>query len=131
MGQPVKLSDSLIDNARVAGAILQRSITGQVEHWARLGMWLEPLLEGRKVQSLLSTPIRPLSELLSTVGTPEGNQRVMDYLKSKPYPHFEPHPAGNGLLVRVEADGSQTIGRFHGREFRKEKPAGKLRPGSR
>jgi hypothetical protein len=38
-------------------------------------------------------------------------------LESTPYPHFEAAPGRPGLLVRIEADGSRTIGRFVNREF--------------
>ena len=37
MSQPVKLSDSLVLDARLAGEAVERSIAGQVEFWARLG----------------------------------------------------------------------------------------------
>ena len=45
MSQPVKLSDALVLDARLAGQALERSIAGQVEFWARLGRAIEPLLE--------------------------------------------------------------------------------------
>jgi hypothetical protein len=41
MGQPVKLSDDLIREARTVGAVARRSIAGQVEFWARLGKSIE------------------------------------------------------------------------------------------
>lgn len=44
----VRLSRALIDAARVAGALESRSIAGQVEHWARLGMALEAAPDVRK-----------------------------------------------------------------------------------
>ena len=50
MSQPVKLSTSLILDARLTSEITERSIAGQIEFWARLGRAIEPLLQG--VQSL-------------------------------------------------------------------------------
>ena len=47
MNQPVKLSDSLVLDARLAGEVLERSIAGQIECWARLGRSVEESLEGR------------------------------------------------------------------------------------
>ena len=44
MGQPVKLSDKLVLEARLAGEDNERSIAGQIEHWARLGRAVESLL---------------------------------------------------------------------------------------
>ncbi len=37
MSQPVKLTDALVLDARIAGEVVERSIAGQVEFWARLG----------------------------------------------------------------------------------------------
>jgi hypothetical protein len=34
-----------------------------------------------------------------------------------PYPHFEPAPGSAGLLVRIEANGKRTTGRFVNRKF--------------
>jgi hypothetical protein len=48
MGQPVKLSDDLILEARTVGGLARRSIAGQVEFWARLGKSIEPLLRGER-----------------------------------------------------------------------------------
>ncbi len=46
MGQPVKLSDELVDDARAVVPFSQRSIAGQIEFWAGLGKSIEPLLRG-------------------------------------------------------------------------------------
>jgi len=61
---------------------------------------------------------RPLSACLESVGTPEGRERVADFLSGGPFPHYQPHPRRPGLLVRIDADGSRTVGRFVNREFR-------------
>ncbi len=58
-----------------------------------------------------------ISDCLASVDSPEGRERVAAYLRSRPYPHFEPVPGASGLLVRVDEDGTRTIGRFVGREF--------------
>ena len=46
MGQPVKLSDSLVLDARLTGEVAERSIAGQIEFWAGLGRALDSLLRG-------------------------------------------------------------------------------------
>jgi len=118
MSQPVKLSDSLVLDARVAGAVVERSIAGQVEFWARLGRSVELLLEGRQVLALCRAgPARPLSACLESVDSPEGRRRVADFLESRPFPHYQPHPDRPGLLVRIDANGSRTVGRFVKRQF--------------
>lgn len=58
-----------------------------------------------------------LSECLASIDTEAGRQRVSAYRESQPFPHFQPAPDSAGLLVRVDADGTRTLGRFVGREF--------------
>lgn len=122
MSQPVKLSDALVLDARMAGEVFERSIAGQVEFWARLGRAIEPLLQGTQALALCrQAAAQPLSECLASVDTPDGRQRVADYLRSQPYPHYEPAPGRPGLLVRIEANGRRTVGRFVNRQFKVDK----------
>jgi hypothetical protein len=123
MSQPVKLSDALVLDARLAGDAMERSIAGQVEFWARLGRALEPLLAGAQALALCRSAVaRPLSACLESVDSPEGRRRVTDFLQSQPFPHYEPHPKRHGLLVRIDANGKRTLGRFLNRQFRAVKP---------
>jgi len=117
MSQPVKISDDLVLDARLTGEIVRRSIAGQIEFWANLGRAVEPLLEGGKALALQkSGRLRPLSSCLKSVDSPEGRRRVADYLRSRPFPHYEPAP--RGMLVRIDSDGTRTLGRFVGRRFK-------------
>ena len=119
MSQPVKLSDALVLDARLAGKIVERSIAGQVEFWARIGRAVEPLLQGVQVLALCrNASARPLSACLESVDSAEGRDRVSDYLQGEPYPHYQPHPEQAGLLVRIEANGERTVGRFVNRRFK-------------
>jgi hypothetical protein len=118
MSQPVKLSDALVLDARVASEAQQRSIAGQVEFWARLGRSLELLLDGKKVLELSRTSgSKSLSELLDIVDSPKGRGMLKAYLESEPYPHYEAHATDSNLLVRIDEDGSRTAGHFLNRTF--------------
>jgi len=118
MSQPVKLSDSLVLDARLSSEFAQRSIAGQIEFWAGLGRAVETLLRGREVLALQKTAAaRPLSDCLEAVDSPIGNRRVADYLKSRPFPHYEAVPGRPGLLRRIEENGTRTVGRFVNRKF--------------
>jgi hypothetical protein len=44
MGQPVKLSDTLVLDARLVGEATERSIASQIEFWAKLGRAMERFL---------------------------------------------------------------------------------------
>jgi len=119
MGQPVKLSDSLILDARVVGKAAERSIAGQIEFWARVGKAVEPMLRGDRMLRLKQRgDAVPLSKLLETVDSKAGRERLKAQQAARPFPHFEPAPGRPGLLVRIEADGKRTVGRFVNREFK-------------
>src|SRR5438128_7240963 len=113
MGQPVKLSDRLVVDARTAGEITERSIAGQIEFWARIGRATELALRMDEVLRLKQQgEARPLSECLASVNSLEGRSRLAGHLASRPYPHFEPAPSRSGYLVKIEEDGTRRIGRF-------------------
>ena len=119
MSQPVKLSDALVLDARLAGEIAGRSIAGQVEFWARLGRSVEWLLRGQQVLMLSrSAAVRPLSDCLRSVDSSEGRERVNAWLQSQSYPHYKPHLQRAGLLIRTNEVGRQTVGRFINRKFK-------------
>ena len=116
MSQPVKVSDALVLDARLMGEATQRSIAGQIEFWARLGRAVETLLRGDQVLALSKAgKARPLSACLRSVDSSEGRRRLAEHLKMLPFPHYEPAPGG--LLVRIEASGKRTTGRFINRKF--------------
>jgi len=118
MSQPVKLSDTLVLDARITGEAQQRSIAGQVEFWARLGQSIEPLLQGRQVLKLRRQGKKmSLSGALATVDTVEGRKRVAEVLARRPFPHYEAHPTDSGLLVRIDKDGARISGRFVNKVF--------------
>lgn len=118
MSQPVKLSDALVLDARLAAETVERSIAGQVEFWAKIGRAIEPLLQGTQALALCrNAAARPLSACLKSVDSPAGRRRVVEFLQSQPWPHYEPHPNRAGLLVRMEANGKRTVGRFVNRKF--------------
>jgi hypothetical protein len=133
MSQPVKLSDALVLDARLAAEVQERSIAGQVEFWARLGRSIDLLLTGRQMTALrrLDQEFReaqesrkyqgdqaePLSKRLASVDTPAGRARVAAYLETRPFPHFKSRDGRPELLVRIDEDGTETIGRFVNRVF--------------
>jgi hypothetical protein len=118
MGQPVRIGDKLLLDARLAGEIEDRSIAGQIEFWAHLGQALEPLLRGNQVIALRRAGlVRPLSECIESVDSEEGRRKVKSFLEHSPFPHFEAAQDRPGLLVRIEADGGRTVGRFINRRF--------------
>jgi hypothetical protein len=119
MGQPVKLSDALVLDARVVGEAAERSIASQIEFWARVGKAVEGVLRGDRVLRLKQRgEAVPLSALLESVDSKAGRARVKAQQAARPFPHFEQAPGKPGFLVRIDEDGKRTVGRFMNREFR-------------
>src|SRR4029077_16645281 len=102
MGQPVRLSESLVLDARLTGEVAERSIAGQIEFWAGLGRAVESLLRTDQALALKKRgEIMPLSACLKSVSTREGHARLSAVLATRPYPHFEPG-AKPSLLVKID-----------------------------
>jgi hypothetical protein len=119
MSQPVKVSDSLVLDARLMGETTRRSIAGQIEFWAGLGKAMEEILDGASALALRRRgAARPLSELMGSVDSLRGRRRLAKHLDRLPFPHYEPAPDAPGMLVRIDADGTRTVGRFVNRRFR-------------
>jgi len=60
----------------------------------------------------------PLSKLLASIHSSAGQSRLASHLEQLPFPHYEPVPGVPDSIVRVEADGTRTTGRFVNRQFR-------------
>ena len=118
MNHPVKLSAALVLDARLTGQAVRRSIAGQIEFWANVGRAIEPLLQGTVALALCRAgKACPLSDALESVDSAEGRERLSKYLANQPYPHYEPVPGSAGMLIRMEANGKRTVGRFVNRRF--------------
>lgn len=114
----MKLSDGIIIDARVASEFQERSIAGQIEHWAQLGRAIEPLLNLVEVIALKkSAKERSLEDALNAVDTSQGRERLVNHLNSLSFPHYAPSPEHSGFLIRTEEDGQVTLGRFRKRQF--------------
>jgi hypothetical protein len=123
MAQPVKLSDELVLDARLTGEVSERSIAGQVEFWARIGRAVEKLMRTEEVLALKRRgDARSLSASLAAAESAEGREQLRVVLASRPFPHFEAAPGQPGLLVKIDEDGTRTVGRFVQRVFTKVEP---------
>lgn len=117
MSQPVKLSDGLVLDARLAAEVQERSIAGQVEFWAKLGQSIDLLLKGPQALALRRAgSAESLAERLASVDSRAGRERVEAYLQTRPFPHYR-EQGQPGLLIRTDEDGTQTVGRFLNRAF--------------
>ena len=125
MGMPVKLSDELVKSAREEAAHTDRSITGQIEHWAKIGRSVETVLRHQEVQTLKRSPLKAQV----TGGMRHAIQAVLDRVISEDERRslarslqagrtvYQSDPAGSGLIERIEPDGTRTLGRLVKRRF--------------
>ena len=76
-GIPVRLSVDLTLRARTAAEVLDRSLTQQVEHWARLGQVVESAIQAATVERLKARSYDPhLSARLALATTAEGRAKA-------------------------------------------------------
>ncbi|MHB8783649.1 MAG: TA system antitoxin ParD family protein [Desulfobacteria bacterium] len=129
MGMPVKLSDALVREARDEARIVNRSITGQIEHWASLGRAVEVMLKMPDIRALKHRKFaadesstasgirsRVLDAIHRVVSTSD-RKAIKRRIAAAGGPIYESDPNRPGRIVRIAPDGTRTPGRFKGRSF--------------
>lgn len=127
MGMPVKLSDELVRLARKEAQAADRSITAQIEHWAKLGRSVETALRhedvlalkeaGGDLQRAFPGPSRQeVYALLQGVAAETDRAELARRLRQGRVV-YQSDPRGSGAIERIEPDGTRAIGRIHDRRF--------------
>jgi ParD-like antitoxin of type II bacterial toxin-antitoxin system len=108
-GIPVRLSEALASSARAAAAVTERSLTEQVEHWARLGAAVEAVVSHRTVTVLKTRSHDPeLGARLAFAKTPGGRAHAAQLIAERdPVRHGS---AAEGQRGVVDATGSPRRG---------------------
>jgi hypothetical protein len=101
-GIPVRLSEALTARARTAAAALDRSLTEQVEHWARLGQVVEEAILSATAQRLKERSHDPkLAKRLAFANTDEGQAKAARVIRQRnPFRH-ETTTTGGGRAARA------------------------------
>jgi hypothetical protein len=121
MGMPVKLSDDLVRQARKEAKAADRSITAQIEHWAKLGRSVESALRHDDASALKETS----GNLDQAFPRKSTRTAVLDVLRNVARGHDFRVPANrvvyqsaaDGAIERITPDGHRTRGRFVNRQF--------------
>jgi ParD-like antitoxin of type II bacterial toxin-antitoxin system len=129
MSMSVKISDELLKDAREEAKATDRSITSQIEHWARLGRRVERGLRHEEVVNLK----RPAPEddpvvqsiLVKLERAISGDHRELGKQLMKGRTVYQ--GAGDGRVERIEADGTRSIGHFVDKRFVPDEPKRKAR----
>lgn len=128
MGMPVKLSDELVERARKEAAAADRSITAQIEHWAKLGRSVEAALRHEDVLALkessgdLHTAFsdgatrEAIYQLLRRIAGDRDRSELARRL-TRGRTVYESNPRTPHSIVRIAPDGTRTRGRLQGRTF--------------
>jgi hypothetical protein len=129
MPQPVKLSDALVKDARTAAQDADRSIAGQIEHWARVGRSVEAVLGARELTAIKRGAGRFEGTMADTMQREAllqavrlalhaaGHARLGTTLKSAAKTIYGTDPAFPGCLIRLTPDGVLTPGHLVKRKF--------------
>jgi hypothetical protein len=127
MSMPVKLSDDLVKDAREEAKSADRSITSQIEHWARLGRNVEHVLRHEEVLALkrgavlvrLSATLRAIVGELRHVASCGVPGELAQTLRNGRVVYQD---AGGGRVERIGRDGRRAVGRFVNRQFVADEP---------
>ncbi len=129
MGTPLKVSDGLFAMAKQEAQATQRSITAQIEHWARIGRAVETILAHQELLGLkqageLLTPLYPsaarrreVHDLLAQIADSNDREATTSGLRTSGKPVYATDPKYPGMIVQVLPDGTRTPGRLEGRRF--------------
>ncbi len=83
-GPPIRLSAALALHAREAAAVQDRSLTEQVEHWARLGQVVEQTVLATTVEKLKAISYdAQLPKLLASADTLAGRRKAAKLVRER------------------------------------------------
>jgi hypothetical protein len=120
---PVKLSEDLVHDAREEAKAADRSITSQIEHWARLGRQVENLLRHEDVLNLkradehIEVPAPTRRAVLTALRRIAAGSARTELSAALMAGRTVYQDAGEGRVERIERDGTRTVGRFVNRRF--------------
>jgi len=116
MPMPVKLSDELVQRARKEAARTRRSMTAQVEHWARIGQAAERSMPAAAVERLKdgapAAEPHPLLSFFERLGESDIRLAAERKLALLKHPRYESDGSGGGIVFEVHEDGRRVRGRW-------------------
>ena len=124
----IKVSASFAESVRAAAGAADRSLTGQIEHWAKLGRAAEEVMPAPVAAALKSsggnlaaiedeTLRKRVLEALRSLREGRHYEGTRDYLFSLGQPLFENDPDDPEGVIQVFKDGRRVKGRMDGKQF--------------
>jgi hypothetical protein len=106
-GSPIRLSAALTQSAREAAAVLDRSLTDQVEHWARLGQLVERAVSADTVMQLKArSHDANIPAMLAFADTAAGRAKAAAHIRDANRIRYGVDDAGS--MYRVDRKGKKT-----------------------
>jgi hypothetical protein len=123
---PFRIDAELVNQARTAGEIHDRTPTAQIEHWAKLGRVLESVLSGKSVERVKELGrVDDLERILAMTQTTAGQARALAVIARHKGPVYSSDPEHPELVVEEAPDGTKRLGKFVHREFVPVRPKAK------
>lgn len=115
---PLRLDPALVNEARTAAPLFDRTTTAQVEFWAKLGKVAEAVFSTSSVRKLKATArIENLAQVIADADSTEGRARFAALIHSKGVPLYRSAPGEQGIFIETQPDGAERRGRFVNRQF--------------
>ncbi len=115
---PLRLDTALVNEARTAAPLFDRTPTAQVEFWAKLGKVAEAVFSTSSVKKLKATSrVENLAQVIADADSPEGRARFAALVHSKGVPLYRSAPDEPGVFIETSPDRTERRGRFVNRQF--------------
>lgn len=118
MSQALEPSTVLVSDLQIPAGTAEQLPTNRAGFLAGTSNTLRSALRLDESEAMQqSGSVKPVSECLREIDIPRGRQLLRETLARKPFPHFEPAPDRASCWIRIEANGTRTVGRFVERSF--------------
>ena len=129
MGMPLRISETLVREAKKSAELQERSVTAQIEHWAKIGMAVEAAVSLGATTALKATAGRldklvpdatmrkQLKAALVGIVQSADRQAADRIVRAAGKPVYEADRSHPGFLIRIDPDGKRTRGRMQGKRF--------------
>ena len=115
---PLRLDSALVKEARSTAVLMDRSLSAQVEFWAKLRRVAEAVFAHDRIRMFKEIGrVQDLDILLAKVDTPEGRELAKAEIARHGTPIYGTDPARPGLVVQKLTDGTKRVGKFVNRQF--------------
>lgn len=115
---PLRLDTALVNEARTAAPLFDRTPTAQVEFWAKLGKVAEAVFSTSSIRKLKATSrVENLAQVIADADSSEGRARFAALVRSKGVPLYRSAAGEPGVFIETAPDGTERPGRFANRQF--------------